>query len=78
MILRTYTWFWPLFGAYGESFLTCKTEIANGSLTIVLDKVNCLHLETPTITQCLGGTVVPPFFCLMYDIPRLTGKWPLV
>lgn len=36
-------------------------------------------LETPTITQCLGGTFfVPPFFCQLCEFHGLTGKAVLV
>lgn len=32
-------------------------------------------LETPTITQCLGGTfLVPPFFCRSGEFRGLTWK----
>lgn len=36
-------------------------------------------LETPTITQCLGGTFyVPPIFFHLYDFHGLTGESVLV
>ena len=55
-------------------------QIVNRPLTIINHFEPVFSLETPTITQCLGGSFLPPFFCPKFTffarshVLGLTGK----
>ena len=55
-------------------------QIINRLLTIINHFDPVFSLETPTITQCLGGSFLPPFFCPKFTffarshVLGLTGK----